>query len=276
VYAQGTGLGEAGPWAGKPAQDTIGMAHAGFLSALSRDGENPSYISGSLSDIISGTCLAMGVLAALRVRDATGEAQYVSASQLQAMLWTQMMNVTLGANLGVIPKPVDRTNVFNPLFNLYRAGDSRWFTLNALQPRAAWPVFCRVVGREELIEDPRFSGIRARSDNRRELIGLLDELFATRPRDEWLELLSGAGLWVGQVNSPAQLAADEQVRANGYLSTTDDGVTSPRAPFRIAGIAEPPPAGAPPLSRDSEAILHGVLGLTEEAVLQLKADGVVW
>jgi crotonobetainyl-CoA:carnitine CoA-transferase CaiB-like acyl-CoA transferase len=78
------------------------------------------------------------------------------------------------------------------------------------------------------------------------------------------------------VNAPTELASDEQIRANGYLCATDDGVTSPRAPFRIAGTPETTPAGAPPLSRDSDAILEGLLGLTQAAVLQLKADGVVW
>ena len=273
VYTRGTGLGDDGPWANRPVQDMIGAGHAGFLMALSPDGEAPGYLPGALVDVTAGTGLATGILAALRRRDRTGEGQTVTCSQLQAMLWTLMMNVGMAANRGIAFPAFDRRAQFNPLFNLYRAGDGKWFVLSLVETKW-WEPFRQVMACPEL-DDERFRSVRTRAEHREALTALLDRVFATRPRQEWLDLFAGAGLLVGQINRFEDLGTDPQVLVNGYLWTSDDGVSAPRGIFSIDGCPVEPGA-APHPGQDSNAVLHEVLGMTEADVIALRLAEVTW
>jgi crotonobetainyl-CoA:carnitine CoA-transferase CaiB-like acyl-CoA transferase len=244
VYAQGTGLGERGPWAGRPVQDTIGMGHSGFLYTLSTTNE-PVYIPGAISDVISGTYLFAGILAALRLSERSGASQYVECSQLQAMMWTQMMNVSMAANLGYTFPPFDRFHQFNPVFNLYEAGDGQWFVLSLIYERQ-WPVFCQVIGREDIASDPRFRTQLLRCEHSEELVRELSSLFKAAHRSHWLDLFAAHDLYVGQINRMEDLVQDEQVVSNGYLSVNGAGMSAPGPLFTLAGVTSSR-GGAPAL-----------------------------
>src|SRR5439155_4458385 len=131
-----------------------------------------SYLAGALVDVTAGTGLATGILAALRRRDRTGEGQTVTCSQLQAMLWTLMMDVGFGANRGLAYPAFDRRSQFNPLFNVYRAADGKWFLLSLVETKW-WEPFRRFMNHPEL-NDERYRSLRSRAENRVELTLLLD------------------------------------------------------------------------------------------------------
>ena len=273
VYAQGFGLGPKGEYARMPTYDLVGMSHSGALFNASPDGEQPYYVVGAIGDVMAGTLLAMGVLAALQRRDRC-EAQHVTCSQLQGLLWLQMMNVGVAANLGVSFPPFDRRTRYNPLVNIYRAADGRWFNINIPRPDDEWPRVCVAIGRPELLADPRFETLQSRSEHREALTQILEETFATRTRAEWVEIFRELDLWLGPVNRSEDLPSDPQVLANGYLSTTADGVVGPTSMFSIADHdLEPQPA--PALGEDGEDVLRDVLRLSDEELTGLRAEGTL-
>jgi len=275
IYAQGLGLGTEGDLASMPIYDLVGMAHSGFLFNASPDSTEPYYVVGALSDVLTGTYLGMGVLAALQSKQQTNAAQYVTCSQLQALMWLQMMNVGVAANMGVSFPPFDRGTRYNPLVNFYRAMDGKWFTINIPRPLEDWPKVCAAIERVDLLDDPRFVDLESRAQHREALTAILEHAFASKRREDWVQVFRQRDLWLGPVNRAEDLATDQQVIANGYLSRSEDGVISPRSIFSVMG-QEVEAAPAPVLGRDTESILRGVLGLGDAELIKLKVEGATW
>ncbi len=273
VYARAAGVGQEGPWANDPCQDTVGMAYAGLLFTCSPDGDTPYYPPGAMSDVLSGTMMAFGVLAALRERDRTGEGQAVSTSQLQTLMWMQSLNVGAVANLGQSFAHSDRVSPPNPMFNTYRCGDGRWLALG-MAVSGMWAEMCRAIDREDLITDPRFVTMDSRRVHAADAVKILDAHFLTNTADHWLRGLRARELWVAPINRVEDLVDDEMVRANGYLLDVEDGTKAARMPFTLAGH-EPGLGAAPEHGQHSDAILAEA-GLSAEIVQDLRAAGVVW
>ncbi|MFE5028206.1 CaiB/BaiF CoA transferase family protein [Streptomyces sp. NPDC056656] len=255
VYARGSGLGPTGPRANDLTQDMTGMAYAGMLFALSPDQEQPFAPPGALNDVITGTYLFSGVLAALLRRARTGRGETVTGSLLQSALWTQMGLVGSVANTkGASTTGRPRTDPRNALLNQYRAGDGRWIAVAAVNARA-WDAFVTGAQIEHLVADPRFATYADMLDHSREMRVELDRHFATQPADHWLERLREHGVWCGPVNRLGDVLTDEQVAANHYLTTLSDGLRTVSMPFTLDGF-EPSAAAGPDLDADRDAVLR--------------------
>ena len=276
IYAHATGFGPQGPHAQDPCQDTVGMARSGFMFNTPAADGSPTYPMGALSDVLSGTMLAFGVLAALLSRERSGVTQAVWSSQLSAMMWLQYYNVAQSLNMGKDFDQYDRTTVANPLMNLYRCGDGQWIACGMAVAQRFWSEFCRVLGLEKLEHDPRFRGDTARAANRQELIALLDRAFAAQPRAHWERIFREKGFWFSVVNHINDLPADPQVMSNEYLVELESGLKTVAAPFSLEKTPVPLRKGAPALSQHTEEILQHIGGYSMEEILNLKEKGIVW
>lgn len=255
VYALGSGLGPVGPRAGDLAQDMTGMAYAGMLFTASPDPEQPFAPPGAMNDIITGTYLLGGILAALIRRAATGRGETVTGSLLQSALWTQTLLVGSAANtVGASVSGRPRTEPRSALVNQYKAADGRWIAVAAINARA-WDAFVAGARIEHLVADPRFAGYAAALAHATELRAALDVHFATRPAGYWLDRLREHGVWCGPVHHVEDVTDDEHIAANGYLTTLDDGLRTVSMPFTLSDF-ELPLAGGPVLDGDREAILN--------------------
>lgn len=276
IYAHATGFGPQGPHAEDPCQDTVGMARSGFMfSAPTAEGA-PTYPPGALSDILSGTMLGFGVLAALLARERSGVAQGVWSSQLSAMMWLQYYNIAQVANMGADFAPFDRTTVANPLMNVYRCADGQWMACGMAVAQRFWPDFCAVMGLPEVAHDPRFAKDKQRAANRGELIAILDAAFARQPRAHWERLFREKGFWFSVVNKTSDLAEDLQVRANHYMVELDSELTTVAFPFALEKTPVPQTHGAPHFGQHTDEILQHVGGYTPEEILALKEKNVAW
>ncbi len=273
IYARAAGLGEEGPRAEDPCQDTVGMAYSGFMWTAASSTDRPHYLPGSMADVLSGTMLSFGIMAALRERDRTGLGQEVSSSQLQSLLWMQSMMAGAAANFGEEMVPSDPMRPQMPLVNMYECGDGRWIALGLIL-ESHWPPFTEALGIEELRDDVRFAEVGDRIRNSEALTAVIRERLLHRSAADWLEPLRARDLWVSPVNRMRDLPDDPQVVANEYLVRMDDGWSVPALPFSLHGhrVSTRP---APAYGADTDAIL-GELGLSEEEVTQLRVDGAVW
>ncbi|GAF47599.1 CaiB/BaiF CoA transferase family protein [Rhodococcus wratislaviensis] len=254
VYARAAGLGVRGPRSDDLAQDMTGMAYAGMLFTMSPDPEEPFAPPGAMNDVLTGTMVAFGILAALAQRSQTGAGTSVSGSLLQTSLWSQMLLVGSAANTaGASTSGRPRRDPRNAALNQYRAGDGKWIAIAAINARA-WPVFLAATELEHLEKDPRFGSYGLAVENASALRPILDQHFGTRPASQWLDRLRASGVWCGPVNTIEDVLTDDHVRSEGYLATLTDGATTVSMPFTLHDYAIPLIAG-PALDADRGSIL---------------------
>jgi crotonobetainyl-CoA:carnitine CoA-transferase CaiB-like acyl-CoA transferase len=112
----------------------------------------------------------------------------------------------------------------------YRTRDGRHIQLVCLEGDRYWAPLCTLIGRSELIADPRFVDLAARRENSAECVAILDAEFAGRPLEDWVEVLAEFDAPWAVVQSVTELLEDPQVLANDYIGTVEDGDTSYRLP----------------------------------------------
>lgn len=281
VYARGSGYGQRGPQAERGGFDAITYWYRTGVGAAvtARDATGVVSMPGpAFGDIQSAMSLAAGVSAALFERERTGEGQVVDTSLFASGLWA-MSPSFVGANMigeDDLPKH-PREAAASPLSNTYRTSDGRFIALEILQSDRYWPQFCQAIGRPDLIDNPRFATLAARSANSSECIVELDKTFATRDLAHWVELLSKQdGQWevvtrLGEIND------DEQAWANGYLQDVDYGngreIRLIPAPVQF-GLEPPVLRPAPELGAQTEEVLME-LGLDWDRITALKQSAVI-
>jgi len=255
IYAYGSGLGPQGPRADDLAQDMTGMAYAGMLFTLSPDPGEPFAPPGAMNDVITGTYLFGGILAALMRRAQTGRGETVTGSLLQSALWTQTLLVGSVANTaGSSTQGRPRTEPRNALLNQYQAGDGKWIAIAAINARA-WDAFVAGAQIEYLLEDPRFASYAGTLAHASDMRVVLDQHFATQSAGYWLTRLREHGVWCGPVHHLEDVIDDEHIAANGYLTTLNDGLRTVSLPFTLSDF-ELPLAAGPVLDGDRESILR--------------------
>ena len=135
------------------------------------------------------------------------------------------------------------------------------------------------MGKDEWITDENYATNPARIENRKELIPMLNDLFAKRPADEWIELCLEIGLPAGPINDMPAVFVDPQVRARGLRvdvpHPTEGSVPLLASPLNVptapTSIRLPPPT----LGQHNAEVLSGVLGLSEEEIEKLRADQII-
>lgn len=279
IYACGSGYGLAGPEAHKPAFDFSGQARSGLMWIFGQPGDPPLPGTAGVSDQMGATMLAYGVLAALVARERTGEGQLIDVCHLSATMW--LIGLSIGSHL-LLRKGwprYDRTHAGNPLWNWYQCKDGKWLILCMVQSQRYWADLCRVMGLEELIDDPRFNDAEPRRQNCVELIKILDRAFATRTRAEWEKALTEGGDFVYQaVQDLEDLEHDPQVIANKYIVDFDHPALGPVKMLNCPVAFSKTPAGifrsAPEFGENTEEILLE-LGYSWEDIVQLKDEEVI-
>jgi crotonobetainyl-CoA:carnitine CoA-transferase CaiB-like acyl-CoA transferase len=287
VYACGTGFGPRGQEAEKGGYDSISFwSRGGVASAVTPPdyGRPLGMPSGAFGDSLSGMALAGGIAGALVRRARTGQGAVVDVALLGTAMWSMQMGI-VGMSVAGFGVPEADTSVeppkapmvLNPLVGNYRTADGRWLALCMLQFDLYWRGVLEVVGRPDLIEDPRFADDEARPQHYADLVDELEKAFATRTLAEWrVELAKQPGQW-DVVQHITELPHDPQARANGFVQdvTYPSGATLPliASPVqfdRAAPVLRP----APEFAADTDEVLEA-LGMDQEQILEAKISGGV-
>jgi crotonobetainyl-CoA:carnitine CoA-transferase CaiB-like acyl-CoA transferase len=280
VYARGHGFGVRGPDADNPGYDASafwargGLAHVLTPPELDR----PIGQRGAMGDRNGAMALAFGMSAALLERTRTGKGSVVDVSLLATAMWTLSSDV-LSALQGAQPRAMSMSasGYVNPLVGVYSTKDGRHISLVFLEADRYWPDFCRLIGRDELIEDPRFVDLAARKENVEECVALITDEFASRTFDEWKALLSTIDAPWAPVQAVEELLDDPQVIANDYIGDVDnEGGASyrlPSVPVQFDGTG-PALRRAPEHGEHTELVLQE-LGYSWDDIGRLQAAGVI-
>jgi len=265
---------------GDPSFDQLGLARSGIMFAAGEPDMPPQPIGGGIADQMGAILLAYGVLAAVISRERYGVGQVVDASHLGSMSFLQGLSLTSRLINGAAFPRVPRARAFNPLWNHYRCGDDKWIALGMLQPDRYWADFTRAIGRPGLETDARFATMGARAGNCAALIEILDAVFASRPRAEWLDILRKGGDFIFTiVNSLNDLPDDPQMIANEYIREFDHPTHGPTKyvgiPVRLSETPGSIRAPAPEHGQHTELLLTELLGYGWDEVSGLRERGVI-
>jgi len=250
-----------------------------MMTAMGERGMPPLTIVGMVIDQMGAMVAAYATLAALAARDRWGVGQEVHTSMLGSAIWLQYINVTACLLRGRAMRRSQRSATANPLANYYSCADGKWLMVCHPQADRFWHPFCQALGLEHLEADPRFATTDARRENREELIRLLDQAFATRPRKEWLQVLARHDLIFSPVNEIEDLAQDPQVQANGFFADYDHPtlgkihVVAP--PLEMSATPARVRSPAPELGQHTEQVLLELGDYTWEDIARLREEGII-
>jgi crotonobetainyl-CoA:carnitine CoA-transferase CaiB-like acyl-CoA transferase len=278
IYAHVTGYGPDTSEGNRAAYDVGAFwSRAGVGAMLAVDGALP-FQRGGMGDHNAGAQAAGAVAAALYHRERTGTGQRVTVSLARTGVYTLGWDLNQALRTGVLPQPVSRQTFRNPLMAPYTTADGRIVWLLMLQSDRHWPDFCRAVGHEEWMADPRFGSLVDRANNSIELVALIDAVIATRTLAEWSAVFDLEDVWYAPVQTLEQVLADPLMEeAGAWVDVpTGDGRTTRMvaSPADFSGSPWQPRAPVPELGQHTEQVLLD-LGHDWDEIVLLKEAGVI-
>lgn len=277
IYCSITGFGQTGPYAARPGYDSLVQAMGGVMSLTGEPDGLPQKVGVPIADVFAGLYGCIGILAALRHRDKTGQGQQIDIGMLDtnvAWLANQGMNyLATGEN------PVRLGNQHPNIvpYQVFKTADGAIVLSIGNDP--TFKRFAENVGLAHLLDDARFATNAARVANRQLVTDTLAPLMAGRATADWIVALEAVSIGCGPINTLAQVFADPQVVARGTVvrvphASTPDGVQVVANPVRLSATPASYRRGPPTLGQHTEEVL-GSLGLSATEMAGLRARGVI-
>ena len=278
VFASVKGFGGYGPRAEMKSFENIAQAMGGAMSTNGNAGSPPTFVSAGIGDSGSGLHCAIGILAALHHRDATGEGQRVDVSMQDAIV--NLMRIRVMETL-ISGKPVERT------------GNSVWGSHSMAYPCApggpndyvsmylggeAWDSLLAVAGRSELIGDERYATQEARAERPEEVDEIISAWTRRHTKEEVMDTVTELGIPCGAVQDTVELLSDRHLRAREMVVDLEDehrgSYPALGCPIKVSGNAvevRPPPL----LGEHTEEVLSTLLGMDGAELEALSSSGVI-
>ncbi|MFN0093824.1 MAG: CaiB/BaiF CoA transferase family protein [Dehalococcoidia bacterium] len=244
IYTSFSGYGTHGPDADRPGFDFAAFwARSGIMGILAEPDAPPPLCRGGQGDHTTALNILAATLAALRLRDKTGEGQHVELTLQGTGMWTiagDYAAALAAKSTKQQPPRISRKNPVNPIWNSYRTADDRWLLLvNPVPFPAAWPKFCQIAGKPEWAADPRWDTIMSLRAHSAMLTAECDVIFAAHDYAWWAAQLDAAGLIWAPVATMPEMVADPQVAEMGWYTTIDHpeygSFETLDTPFKIYG-----------------------------------------
>jgi crotonobetainyl-CoA:carnitine CoA-transferase CaiB-like acyl-CoA transferase len=276
VYASISGYGQDGPYASRPGYNTIAMGMSGLMALTGQPGDPPTRPGGSISDVAASYIAFGAICAALVQRFRAGRGAHVDVSLLAASLALLPDPAAHYFASGVAPKRVGNRNPNVTPAEAFRAADG-FVNVVILNPDQ-YAKFCKALGDETLVSEPRFATNEARLANHPDFKARVETALAKRPVAEWVERLIAAGIAAGPIYEFDQVFEDPHVRQVGMVREVDQpGLGSVRMlgfPFAVGGVRPPVRRPAPRLGEHTREVL-GELGISASDVERLIALGAI-
>ena len=276
VLASISGFGQDGPYAGRPGFDQIAQGMGGLMSVTGLPGHGPVRVGIPVADLCAGLLAAQGILVALLERESSGEGQWIQTSLLQAQVFMLDFQATRWLVDHEVPKQAGNNHPTSIPTGVFATTDGH---INiAVAGQEIWRRFCQAIGHEELTRNPAYAEPADRSHHRDALNAELAAIVRRASSAHWIELLNGAGVPCGPINTIDQVFADPQVRhlglaqgvrshERGDVELVGQPIIMSRTPSRIRT--------PPPLMGEHTDELLRELGYDDERIAALREAGVV-
>ncbi|MDO9167342.1 MAG: CaiB/BaiF CoA-transferase family protein [Rhodoferax sp.] len=287
IYCSVTGFGQDGPYAERAGYDLMIQAMSGMMSITGKadevPGGGPQRVGVALTDLFTGVYASTAILAALEVRNRTGEGQHIDMALLDVGMAILANQAAGFLNTGNVPKRQGNSHPSLAPYQDFPTLDGAM--LLAIGNDGQFRRFCNAVGKPEWADDERFAGMAARVTHRGALIPAMEAVTRTRTTAQWVALLEDKAVPCGPINDIGQAFGDAQVKARGLVinqpvapaviaQTAIESIATVASPLRL--MATPPVLRrAPPaLGEHTDEVLAG-LGLDAAQVAALRQAGVV-
>jgi formyl-CoA transferase len=284
IYAQIKGFGPGSPYESYLAFDMIAQSVGGALSTTGEPDGRPLKPGPTIGDTGTGLHAAIGILAALYQRQFTGEGQRIEVAMQEAVI--NFCRIAYASQLmsnGPAPRVGNRgvlgTNAPSEAYQCKGGGPNDYcYVYTTRAGNHHWERLLKVIGREDLLDDPRFATNLDRYANNQAVDDVLKPWIAQRDKREVMETLGQAGIPAGAVFDTNELINDPFLRKRGAFGTVDHPV---RGPVTIPGwpvkmsASKVPLASAPLLGQDNSQVYGELLGCTPEQIQTMRAEEVI-
>ena len=271
VYCSISGFGQNGPYRMLPGFDQVLQGMGGLMSITGEPDGPPVKVGVPIADITAGMFAAYGIAIALFTREKTGSGQMVDISLLDSQVALLTYRAGSFFASGEIPK---RIGSGHPVIVPYQAFKARDVYINiAVGNDQLWGKFCKAVGLEDIMNDPRFATNAKRVQNRDEVVKAVGDLIATKNGEEWLKILTDAGIPCGPIYTMDKIFSDPQVIHRQMVTE----LRHPKAgtvkvtgnPVKLSDTPGEPSVAPPLLGQHTQEVLEG-LGYSAKEIEELK------
>lgn len=277
IYCSITGFGQTGPYASRPGYDSVVQAMGGVMSLTGAADGLPQKVGVPVADLFAGLYGCIGILAALQYRNRTGHGQQVDIGMLDtAVAWLANQGMNYLAT-GENPKRLGNEHPNIAPYQVFETADGAIMITIGNDP--TFRRFCDRFGAKALAADARFATNAARVTNRAALNAALAPIFKQHPGSWWVARLEAEKIGYGPINRLSDVFSDPQVLARGDVI---EMVHASGVPMKLIAnpvrLSEAPPSyriAPPALGADTGEVLREWLGLSAEAVQDLREKGVV-
>ncbi|MFC5496800.1 CaiB/BaiF CoA transferase family protein [Caenimonas terrae] len=270
VYTSISGFGQTGPWADRPGFDLMAQAMSGVMSVTGYPGGPPVKAGVPVADIGCALFAVYGTLSAYIGARATGQGQHVDAALFDAAMSFSVWDICDYWGTGVEPQPLGTSNKMTAPYQAMACSDG-YFVMGANNQKL-WAKLCILLGREELLDDPRFTTISQRLANRAALEQELERSFRQQPKDYWVSTLLEAGIPAGPILTYPEAFGSEHAKARNMRMEIDHPVEGkvPNIgfPVKLSGTPQQVRRHPPLLGEHNEEVLAQLgIGAAERAAL---------
>jgi len=267
--------GQYGPYRDRIGFDQIGQAISGLMQLTGYPGTPPTITAMPVIDRITALHGTIGVLAALRERDLSGEGQAIDVCLADTGFSLTEIPITTYLGNGTVP---ERQGSRNPggMSNVYQTTDG--WALVVAPSENIWPRLCGILDKPEWVDDPRFTNRAERARNAGIVEEELARWFAARTTEESVDAMSEAGVPCAPVNDVPQAARSPQIWERELLVEVPDavaGMTLASGKLIKLSRSDTPVGETPAVGQHTGEILRDVLGYTPEQIQQLREEEVV-
>ncbi|MDI6771142.1 MAG: CaiB/BaiF CoA-transferase family protein [bacterium] len=278
IYCAISGFGSDGPLRGNLAYDQIIQGLSGVMSVTGDAATGPLRAGFPICDTLGGLTAAFAITSALLARRQGGQGAFIDVSMLEATLVAMGWVVSNYLIAGEEPQPMGNDNFTTSPSGAFRTRDG---LLNiAANKQEQFVALCRVAGRPDLADDPRFARRGDRLSHRAALTAEIEVALASRTAAEWEPLLNQAGVPAGRVLSVPEILSHPQVAGCGLVRQFGDvpgagrGISVTTAGFRLSGCRPDVDRPPPRLGEHTDEVLRG-LGFTDDEIATLRAEGAI-
>jgi formyl-CoA transferase len=277
VYCSISAYGQDGPYRDRPGYDMVLSAVGGLMWITGEKDGDPCKVGVAITDVVTGVYASGAITASLLWRERSGKGQYIDCSLLDVQA---SVLANIASNYLVAGKEATRWGTAHESIVPYQVFHTKDRPIAiGVANQKLWVKFCKVTGKEEWIDDPRFASNPKRVENRELIIALVAEVMAQKTCDEWMELLVNASIPCGPVNDMEHLFADPQVLHRDMVVEVPHPTIGA---LRLGGIPvkysqTPGTVRFPPplLGEHTDEILTEVLGYSPEKIETLRGAGAI-